>query len=91
MSELKSQIALLQGFSYVEYRAVYLKSEADEVIERISKQLRHQKHKRCLDKAKQCKRNRLNASVCGPATKIDFWNKWHKRWLEIAKKFKEAK
>ena len=32
MSELKSQIALLQGFSYVEYREVYLKSEADKVI-----------------------------------------------------------
>lgn len=51
----------------------------------------HQKYKRCLDKAKQCKRNRLNASVCGPVTKIDFWEKWRKRWLELAEKFKEAK
>ena len=32
MSELKSQIALLQGLSYVKYREVYLKSEADKVI-----------------------------------------------------------
>lgn len=32
MGGLKSQIALLQGLSYVEYREVYLKSEVDEVI-----------------------------------------------------------
>ena len=39
MSELKSQIALLQGLSYVEYREVYLKSEADKVIAELEKKL----------------------------------------------------
>jgi hypothetical protein len=59
----------------------YLKSEAD-------KQLRHHKYKRCLAMSMWCRRNRLHASVCGPVEKIDFWEKWRKRWLELAEKFK---
>jgi NADH:ubiquinone oxidoreductase subunit F (NADH-binding) len=54
-------------------------------------QLHHNKYKRCLAVAMGCRRNRLHSSVCGPVEKIDFWEKWRKRWLELAKKFKEAK
>lgn len=45
------------------------------------KEIRHQKYKRCLAMAKI-------------AIKDDYlpWNmKWHKRWLELAEKFKEVK
>ena len=59
-----------------------LKSEAD-------REIRHQKYKRCLAMAKWCRRNRLHASVCGPVEKIDFFEKWRKRWLELAEKFKD--
>lgn len=58
---------------------------------RAEKELRYQKRKRCLAMAKWCRRNRLHACVCGPVEKIDFFGKWRKRWLELAKKFKEAK
>lgn len=40
-----------------------------------------QKYKRCLATAKWCRRNRLHASVCGPVEKIDFYFRWHNRWL----------
>ena len=59
--------------------------------ERAERELRHQKYERCLAVARLCRRNRLHSSVCGPVEKIDFWEKWRKRWLELAEKFKEAK
>ena len=72
---------------------IYLKSEADKVFA-------HNKFKRCLDKAALCKseEKRLDAIVPLFDTdreywefSSDYWNKWHKRWLELAEKFKEAK
>jgi len=57
----------------------------------LCKSARHQKYKRCIAMAKWCRRNRLHASVCGPVEKIDFWEKWRKRWLKIAEQFKENK
>lgn len=48
---------------------------------KAEKEARHQKYKRCLAMAKL-------------SIKDDYlpWNmKWHKRWLELAEKFKEAK
>lgn len=71
--------------------AVYLKREADEVITEKDKELHRQKFKRCFAMAMWCRRNRLHASVCGPVEKIDFWEKWHERWLELAEKFKGAR
>lgn len=62
---------------------VYLKSEADEVI-------RHQKYKRCLATAKLCKEKWLVHNFAEVPTKLRFYNKWENRWLELAKKFKEA-
>lgn len=53
----------------------------DRVKDDKCAELRHHKYKRCLAMAKL-------------AVKNDYapWNmKWHKRWLELAEKFKEAK
>lgn len=50
-----------------------------------AKILCHHKYKRCLAMAKICE-NKL-----GTVVKPGWWNKWHKRWLELAEKFKEAK
>ena len=62
-----------------------LKSEADM-------ELRHHKYKRCLAMAKLCKLKRFDAADYRiPRRKWDFYDKWLKRWLELAEKFKEAK
>ena len=75
-----------------------LKSEADKVIA-------HNKYKRCLSMADFCESqhdyyNTLGNGfwlVMGDKEKrdeyrkkaSDFWWKYHKRWLELAKKFKD--
>ena len=67
---------------------VYLKSEADKVIAEKDKEIRHHKYKRCLAMALywvavsyQCvdDKNRQRAE------------KHHRKWLDIAKRFEEAK
>ena len=55
---------------------------------------RHHKYKRCLAMARWCASR--SASWClDPADeqlhKSDFYDKWKKRWLELAEKFKESK
>ena len=54
--------------------------------ERLLKFVRHHKHKRCLAMAQ------VLDHVC-PITnrKAKWMDKWHKRWLELSEKFKEAK
>lgn len=46
---------------------------------------RHSKYKRCEAMAKWCLREYLNCDKY----KITFWLKWRRRWLDLAKKFKE--
>ena len=78
----------------------YLKSDADKVIAEKDKELRRHKHKRCLDKAEMCKArydeedarvNGRGASWDYTRTEMKYWERWHKRWLALAEKFKEAK
>ncbi len=57
--------------------------------------LRHHKYHRCLDMAAWCKAEADAAFLrynwdSGRYAAVDFYEKWHKRWLEIATKFKEA-
>ena len=52
-------------------------------------QLRHQKLKRCLNKADFCLLE--TAIFLHNEIRKNFYYKWHKRWLKIADKFKEAK
>lgn len=91
MRELKSQIALLQGLSYVEYREVYLKSEADKVIAEKDKQLRRYKYKRCLDMAKWCYDRWIREYNSSRLQKSRFYAEWQKRWEKLAEKFKEGR
>ena len=93
MSELKTRFI---DDTYVEYyntgkhelAQVYLKSEADKVIA-------HNKYKRCLAMADFCYTNVhciMGHRLCAFNDRTKEWfERWHKRWLEIAKKFKEAK
>ena len=80
---------------------------ANNQIERLLKIVRHQKYKRCLVMAEQCKES-MRLMRTYEATddywdpelghdaeyffkKGDFYKKWRKRWLKIAEKFNEAK
>ncbi|PJJ42352.1 hypothetical protein BGX16_2378 [Hallerella succinigenes] len=80
---------------------------ANNQIERLLKIVRHQKYKRCIAMAEQCKESlRLmrtyevtddywNLEFGHDAEYFckrgDFYKKWRKRWLELAEQFKEAK
>lgn len=67
-----------------------LKSEAD-------REIRHQKHKRCLAMAKWCEARLTYYIASCNRYDIGYVNKkskhfyeWKYRWLELAEKFKEA-
>jgi hypothetical protein len=98
MSEMKSYIGPHPtDHTLTEY---YLKSEADKVIAELKKacndkddwclhtlkENRHHKYKRCLAMARCC--NRMFSSTFG---KERYWQKWNRRWLELAEKFKPNK
>ena len=85
-SELKTQITARQN-DKIEYNL----------------NIRRHKYKRCLAMAEMCEATALWCKAeadaaflrynwdSGRYTEVDFYEKWHKRWLEIAEKFKEAK
>lgn len=53
------------------------------------KEARHDKYKRCLAMALWCSAE-LGMLVSTWESKIKFYKRWHKRWLELANKFKEV-
>lgn len=60
-------------------------ANACKEIERDNKQIRHQKYKRCLAMAQ------VLEHVCPITNRKAKWrDKWHKRWLGLAEKFKES-
>lgn len=74
---------------------------ASETIKDVFKELRHQKYKRCLDKAKWCYsmdcRMLDEASDNGTFFKeswcwkrASWYGKWKRKWLELAEQFKGA-
>ena len=48
---------------------------------------RHQKYKRCLNKADFCLLE--TAIFINNEARKNFYYRWHKRWLELAEKFKD--
>lgn len=66
-----------------------------ENYNRISREIidnaNHQKYKRCLDKADRCLAQCQIFEFAHNYPKTKHYAKWHKRWLELAKKFKEGK
>ena len=58
----------------------------------MKNELNWNKYKRCLAMAKWCELKRIDAADYRiPRRKWEFYTKWHKRWLELTEKFKEAK
>lgn len=60
---------------------------------------RHNKYKRCLDKAKLCKSEEKRLEAIAPLFDTDkecwehcsdYYVKWHERWIALAEKFKEV-
>ena len=72
-------------------------ANACKEIERDNKQIRRQKYKRCLNMVKWCKYWANYWKCCEPPdcslfiAKAKYYRKWQKRWLKIAKQFKEDK
>lgn len=61
----------------------------------VEARLRHQKYKRCMAMARWCKAEADAAFLrynwdSGRYAAVDFYEKWHKRWLELSEKFKES-
>ena len=97
MSELKVWCATIQPKmknACDGAREVYLKSEADRVIN-------HQKYKRCLAMASNCALQKKKLKLLNleddfveivkiRAVKIQRWDKWCNRWLSLAGKFDKS-
>lgn len=75
---------------------------ANRLRDNMEQVIRHNKYKRCLNEAKICQlrleryERYLDELNCNSST-INRWRflnclyeKWHKHWLELAEKFKEA-
>ena len=64
---------------------------------KAEKEACHHKYKRCLDKAKWCKlwheeeKHECQFKDVHHWFRMSLFDKWHKRWLELAEKFKEGK
>jgi hypothetical protein len=100
MSELKVYVKPIKTNMFGKMiigQSYYLKSEADKVIA-------HNKYKRCLVMARWCRihgeftqSESESLGISQHAVFLEYrrkamWgNKWRKRWLELAEKFKEAK
>lgn len=59
-------------------------------------EIKHHKYKRCLKTARWCKAEQDAAFLrynwdSGRYDDVDFYEKWYKRWLELAKKFNPDK
>ena len=75
-------------------------AEAVKELYEKNKELRHHKLKRCLGMAKWCESKVYHirrTPLCDMSEheywqyENDFWQRWQKRWLELAEKFKEVK
>jgi hypothetical protein len=66
---------------------------ANRLRDSMEQVIRHQKFKRCLAMARRCHNESLwwYSKGYGFEKYDKFWEKWEKRWLELAEKFKEAK
>ena len=72
-------------FVYMDYSDDGMWVHYGKYCENIAKQ----KYKRCLAMAKWCKSMMVFNDRYGTMTKWLHYNRWHKRWLELAEQFKD--
>lgn len=97
IAELKAQKSQAEDdcayWKMSEGNAATAMHETEEYSMQLYNELRHQKFKRCLAMARCCYNESLwwYSKGYGFEKYDKFWEKWEKRWLELAEKFKEAK
>lgn len=71
---------------------VLIIEEAKRDLLRQAKEIRHHKYKRCLAMSERCKDKIENAVQYNEHDDWliinEYWERWHKRWQELAEKFK---
>ena len=99
-SEVDEAIAKLKAVRKVHIEAI---ESMGAGLLQDEEEIRHHKYKRCLAMAKVCylrfvryenylqKLCASNATIAAYKFRRDLYDKWEKRWLELAEKFKEAK
>ena len=94
IAELKQKLESVQASMYCDV------VDANMENIRLKRELRRNKLKRCLDKAKWCEAelwNIRNTPLCDMNSHEiwrhddEFWQRWYERWAELAEKIKEAK
>lgn len=102
IAEKDAEIALLKDkANYNECAYKFKSEELADTCRFYEDELRHQKYKRILDNVWWCRK--LSREYAWSASthrgwkiagyysdKAELFRKWHKRWLKIADKFKEA-
>lgn len=63
----------------------------NRAFESEEKEIRRQKYKRCLAMAEWCDAEADVADADGDYDDMRWYQKWHTRWLDLAKKLKEGK
>ena len=68
--------------------------KASNTFREIEKEIRHHKYKRCLGIAAVCFEKSYSTTLVKydkeSGYRLNFYDWWGKRWLELAEKFKEA-
>ena len=98
-SEADAYIAELEEKHKMEVEQLLLSLEqTKKAAQTLRKKMNHQKRKRCLAMAEICLEKSASAKDDYIAHRwkcslddADFYIRWHKRWLDLAEKFKEAK
>lgn len=99
IAELKAQKAQAEDdcayWKMNEKNAANAMHETEEYAMQLHNESRHQKYKRCLDKAELCRAKRNEIIARNPTLILnhptEYLTRWENRWLELAEKFKEAK
>lgn len=59
-------------------------NDLNDGLKKAYEEIDHQKHKRCLAMAKWCNEKWLVHNFAEIPTKLGFYDKWEKRWKELA-------
>lgn len=98
-SEADKVIAELKNEIEVQKRLRNMALASVPNVLKVMKIIQHQKYKRCLYMAWWCKArydeegaklHRWGSSWDYVSEEMKYWERWHKRWLKLAEKFKES-
>ena len=75
---------------YLQNQLALARTSLLKSLAKAQHETRHNKYKRCQATAKLCNEKWLVHDFAEITTKLKFYDKWEKRWLELAEKFKEV-